>query len=153
MFIFYFLIWVLFNGRLTLEIALFGVAIAAAIYWFTCKFMGYSFQKDVQIVKKAGRIGRLLATLFVEIVKANWQVIGWVYNRKKPMEPAIVEFTADLEKTISQVALADCITLTPGTITGYQDGNHFVVHCLDKSMAEGMDQSVFVEILKELEEN
>ena len=153
MFIVYFLIWILFNGRITLEIACYGVGISAAISWFTCRFMGYSFRKDVQLAKKAGKIVKLFAVLFVEIVKANLQVIGWVYQFRKPMEPQIVEFTADLKKPITQTALADCITLTPGTITGYQDGNHYVVHCLDKSMAEGIDQSVFVDVLKELEED
>jgi multicomponent Na+:H+ antiporter subunit E len=152
MFLLYFLIWILFNGRITWEIALFGIVIAGAVYWFTCKFMGYSFRKDIRLAKKAGTIVKLLVTLLIEIVKANLQVIGWVYNKRKEMEPEIVHFTADLKKPITQVALADCITLTPGTITGYQEGNRYVVHCLDKSMADGIDQSVFVDVLKELEE-
>lgn len=151
MFILYFLLWILFNGRFTWEIAWFGVGISAAIYWFTCRFMGYSFQKDVRLAKKAGKIAKLLGVLWVEIVKANEQVIRFVYAGEK-VEPQVVHFTVDLKSPLAQAALADCITLTPGTITGFQEEEHFVVHCLDKSMAEGIDASVFVDILKELEE-
>ena len=45
MFIAYFLLFVLFNGKLTLEIALFGVVFAAALYAFSCKYLGYSFKR------------------------------------------------------------------------------------------------------------
>lgn len=151
MFLLYFLLWILFNGRVTWEIVWFGVGISAAVYWFTCRFMGYSFGKDIRLAKKAGKIVKLLAVLWVEIVKANEQVIRFVYASKK-VEPQLVHFTVDLKKPLSQAALADCITLTPGTITGFQEGEHYVVHCLDQSMAEGIDASVFVDILKELEE-
>ena len=37
MYIIFFLIWVIFNGQLTLEIAAFGLVIAGIMYWFTCK--------------------------------------------------------------------------------------------------------------------
>ena len=46
MLLLFFLAWVIFNGRLTLEIALFGVVIAGAMFAFVCKFMGYSLQKE-----------------------------------------------------------------------------------------------------------
>jgi multicomponent Na+:H+ antiporter subunit E len=47
--------------------------------------------------------------------------------------------------------LANAITLTPGTITVNIDGNHFAVHCLDKSIAVGMDSSSFVKVITKLE--
>ena len=34
MYIIFFLIWVIFNGQLTLEIAAFGLVIAGIMYWF-----------------------------------------------------------------------------------------------------------------------
>ena len=47
MFVLFFLVWVIFNGQLTLEIALFGVAIAGAMYWFICKFLNYQLRYDL----------------------------------------------------------------------------------------------------------
>ena len=50
-----------------------------------------------------------------------------------------------------RVALADSITLTPGTITCQLRGDEYVVHCLDESMAEGMTDGALITALKEME--
>ena len=34
------LLWFIFNGRVTLEVALFGIVICGWLYWFICKYMG-----------------------------------------------------------------------------------------------------------------
>ena len=47
--------------------------------------------------------------------------------------------------------LANAITLTPGTITVSLEDNRYTVHCLDESMAEGMNESVFVDYIEKLE--
>ena len=47
--------------------------------------------------------------------------------------------------------MANSITLTPGTITVAIEGNEFVVHCLDKSFAEGIEDSVFVKLLQKMD--
>ena len=39
MFVLFFLIWIIFNGQLTSEIAAFGVVIAGVMYWFLCRFL------------------------------------------------------------------------------------------------------------------
>ena len=46
---------------------------------------------------------------------------------------------------------ANSITLTPGTITVSLSDDEYVVHCLDKELAQGIDSSVFVELLKRIE--
>lgn len=53
MYILFFLLWVLFNGQVTLEIVLFGIVIAGAVYAFCCKFLDYSPGKDWMILKKS----------------------------------------------------------------------------------------------------
>ena len=42
MFILFFLIWVIFSGQLTAEIAVFGVVIAGVMYWILCQFFNYN---------------------------------------------------------------------------------------------------------------
>lgn len=41
MFLLFFLVWAIFNGQFTLEIALFGIVIAGTMYWFICRFLNY----------------------------------------------------------------------------------------------------------------
>ena len=67
------------------------------------------------------------------------------------MEPQLGHFRSDLRTEFARVVLVNSITLTPGTITVGLEGSDFYVHCLDKEFAEGMDHSVFVELLEKME--
>ena len=75
-----------------------------------------------------------------------------ILSPKMEVEPKLVRFRTDLKTDLARVILANSITLTPGTITVTLEGDEYLVHCLDKSMAEGMDDSIFVRLLHQLEE-
>lgn len=151
MYLLYFALWVIFNGNFTLEIALFGIVVAAAVFAFTCKFMDYSIEKEKQMLKKVFKMLHYIFVLVIEIVKANFAVIHLIMSEKEEVEPALVSFEADMKTTMGKAFLANAITLTPGTITVTLEDSKYLVHCLDESMAEGMDHSVFVELLEDLE--
>ncbi len=151
MYLLYFILWVIFNGNLTLEICLFGLAVAGVMLAFTCKFMDYSLEKEKRIVKKYFKILRYLCVLVSEIVKANFAVMHMILSEREEVEPVVVKFHSDMKTTMGKAFLANAITLTPGTITVTLEGSEYVVHCLDESLAEGIDTSVFVDLLSELE--
>ena len=151
MLVLFFLAWLIFNGRVTLEIILFGVAIAALVFGFVCKFMDYSLEKEKDFYKKFLYLIWYAVILVKEIVVANMQVVHMIWTRKEIMEPKIVRFKVDLKTELARVILANSITLTPGTITVLLEGNEYTVHCLDKSLADGMEDSVFVKMLQKIE--
>ncbi len=151
MFVLFFLIWVIFNGQLTAEIAAFGVVIAGVMYWFLCRFFDYSPRYDLFLLRKAPLLLHYFFTLVVEILKANLTVFKLIYTAEYELEPAVVHFKTDLRSTFARVLLANSITLTPGTITVALTGNEYTVHCLDKELAEGISSSVFVELLAKIE--
>ena len=93
-----------------------------------------------------------IAILLKEIAVANLVVLKIVLSPKKKVHPVIVSFDAPLKNHILQAILADSITLTPGTITVRLYEEKFEVHCLDESMAEGINDSIFVKMLKKWEE-
>ncbi|MBO5352756.1 MAG: Na+/H+ antiporter subunit E [Lachnospiraceae bacterium] len=146
-------LWIIFNGTFTWEIFWIGAVISAALYWFVCRFMDYSLKKDLAGLGKLGKVLIYVVTLVVEIVKANKQVIHYILTSKYEIEPTLVKFRTNLKKDSSRAVLANSITLTPGTITVSLTGNEYVVHCLDKELAEGMDDSVFVQQLRRMEKN
>lgn len=152
MFILFFLIWVMFNGQLTAEIAAFGVVIAGVMYWFSCKFCNYKLRYDLFLWRKAPLLIQYLFTLLWEILKANLIVFKMIYSAEYELEPAVVCFKTNLRSTFARVLLANSITLTPGTITVTLTGNEYRVHCLDKELAEGINSSVFVKLLAKIEE-
>ena len=151
MFIIFFLIWIIFNGQFTLEIAAFGVVIAGAMYWFICKFLDYTPRNDLILGKRLFLLLHYLFVLLVEIIKANGAVFRMIYSAKYRLEPAVVHFRTDLHSTFARVLLANSITLTPGTITVSLKDDEYIVHCLDKELAQGIDSSIFVKLLRRIE--
>ena len=153
MYLLYFILWVIFNGNLTLEICLFGVVIAAVIFAFTCKFMDYSIEKEKKVIRSYFKFLRYTCVLVKEIVKANFTVMHMILSEREELEPVLVSFQSDMKTPVGRALLANAITLTPGTITVTLEGSEYVVHCLDESLAEGMDDSVFVRLLADLEKD
>lgn len=153
MFILYFLLWIIFNGKVTPEICVFGVVIAGVMLVFTCKFAGYSLHKEIHNYRKIVQLFSYIFLLIREIVKANSSVIHMILTQKEEIAPVLVSFQTDLDTAAGKAFLANAITLTPGTITVSLEGSEYLVHCLDESMAEGLDESAFAERLKKLEKN
>ena len=151
MFIVYFLLWIVFNERLTVEVALLGAAVSALVYWFTVKFMDYSPKKEWRAIRKAGRALKYAANLLFEIIKANFGVMRFIISPKYEVEPQLVYIKTKLKKDVSRTILANSITLTPGTITVSMEEDLLCVHCLDKTLAEGLEHSDFEKQLLELE--
>ena len=151
MFVLFFLIWIIFNGQLTLEIAAFGIVIVGVIYLFICKFLDYSPRNDIILCKRLFLLLHYVFVLVVEILKANGAVFRMIYSAKYNIEPAVVHFKTTLHSTFARVLLANSITLTPGTITVSLKDDEYVVHCLDKEFAMGIDSSIFVKLLERIE--
>lgn len=151
MYLIFFLIWIIFNGQFTWEIAAFGVLVSAVMYGFICKFMNYRPQMDIVLCKKFFLIIQYVFVLIKEIIKANFAVIKMILSSRYVLEPAIVRFKTSLKTTPARILLANSITLTPGTITVSLEGDEYVVHCLDKELAKGINNSLFVTLLERLE--
>jgi multicomponent Na+:H+ antiporter subunit E len=150
-FIIVFAVWLILNGKITAEICVIGLILSAALYWFSLRFIpGVAGKKHNW--KRLPRYLQYLVVLLVEIVKANVQVLGMVLSGRTDFEPCLIWFDTDLKETSSQVMLANSITLTPGTITVSLEDGRYCVHCLDKSLGEGIEDSVFVQLLRRIEE-
>ncbi|MDO4490367.1 MAG: Na+/H+ antiporter subunit E [Lachnospiraceae bacterium] len=145
------LLWIVLNGKFTLEILLFGLVICGAVYAFCCKMLGFSLQMDLRLMKRIPLIVQYGIILIIEILKANGQVLKFIMSPQLQVEPVIVHFHSELKSELARVILANSITLTPGTITVRLEGSEYYVHCLDKDFAEGMDASIFVKLLEKME--
>ncbi|MGN0776807.1 MAG: Na+/H+ antiporter subunit E [Candidatus Ventricola sp.] len=151
MFICFFALWIVLNGRWTTEIALFGLVFAAIAYAFTWKYMGYSPKVDAALVRRLPSAIRYGVLLLREIVKANLTTAGMILNKDFEPNPQLVKFDVPLVKNRHRVTLANSITLTPGTITVDLQDNHYLVHALDASLVEGLDDGAFVKALTAME--
>ena len=152
MFLILYALWFVFNGRITLEIALFGLPICALIYLFCCKFLGYSPHKDWKAIKKLGKILSYIWFMLGEIVKANLNVIRLILSPQTLVEPQLVTFKTPLKSDNARTVLADSITITPGTITVEMKEDELTVHCLDRELGQGIEDSESQKRLLKLEE-
>ena len=150
MFALLFCVWLMLNGRVTLEVCLFGIAVCFAVYWLAVRFVGFSFRKEIRFIRNIPWGIAYFFVLVWEIIKANLAVARVVLSGKKT-DPVIVKYKIPLKTEFAKVLLANSITLTPGTITVSVDGDRFCVHALCSEFAEGIDRSVFVSLLKKME--
>ena len=141
--IFLFLLWLILNGKVTLEICLFGVVITGAVYAFCVAALGCRPQTERRFLK------RLI--LVREIIRANLAVMRVIWSRKPDYHPAIVRVHAPLEKPVSRMLLSNSITLTPGTVTVRQEGEDYLVLCLNKAHAADIPDWSLTRLLRKME--
>lgn len=144
-------IWIILNGKITLEIVIFGLVICAMLYAFLCRFLNYSVKKDLHFLKRIPGVVYYAVVLIKEIIKANLAVIHLIVSGRDEIQPVLVNFKTKLKSETARAFMANAITLTPGTITVSLTEDEYVVHCLDQELAYGMDQTVFTELLTDLE--
>ena len=152
MYLVFLIIWIIFNEKFNLEILLFGLVISAAVFAFACKFMGYSIKKELHFYRKIPGLLRYVFVLVREILAANLNVCHLILSEEEEIDPALVQFQTDMETQAGRAFYANAITLTPGTITVSLEGETYVVHCLDDSMAQGLSDAKTERMLHELEE-
>ena len=129
--------WVLLSGKID--------AFHLSLGFICCGLISYLFHDllfanirvgDIRITIK--RFVLYLPWLLYQIFIANLHVAALVLNPKLPIDPKIIRFKTKLESDISWVALANSITLTPGTITVDIREGEFFVHALSKKVADDL---------------
>lgn len=151
MFVLLFLLWIVFNGKLTLEIALFGLAVSVVVFWFMTAFMDYSIEKEIAFYRLIPLGIKYLLVLIWEIIKANAVMLKIVVSDRYNLKPVVVRFVPELKSELAKVVLANSITLTPGTYTVGMDEKGIRVHCLDEDFSVEIESSVFVKQLQRME--
>ena len=140
-----FFLWIIFNGKLTWELVAFGAVISAALAWFVRRFItpGFTLRNQWNMAGQIPGYLRYIWLLIKEITLANVAVMRLILTDRDLVVPKLAILKTKLETKTARVILADCITLTPGTITVSLQGNEYLVHCLDESMEDGLRNSEF----------
>lgn len=146
-----FLLWIILNGKITLEIVLFGVVLDALVLLAMTRLTNYRPKLDGKSLRNLPLMGAYFCVLLLEILKANFKVFGIVLSPRQKNEPAMVKVRIPLKEDWCRMLLANSITLTPGTITADVDGDVYTIHCLDRTMADGIAESRFVKLLRKME--
>lgn len=144
------LFWLLLSSDYYSQHIITGLVLSALLTWFWRDLATFLPSQWV-----AGRLPGLIcfvSTLLWEIVLANIGVAKAVLF-SRCMDSGFVSFKPDLHTSWGQVLLANCITITPGTVTidVNPDTGVFMVHGLTESMREGLAEGRLVKCIKRLE--
>ena len=145
-----FLLWIIWNGKVSVEILLFGAALTALAMLFAIKLLGYSLESERRFWRNLPLFLCYVAVLIAEILRSAAAVGALALSPGKRPDPVIIEFHSGLPTDFQNVLLANSITLTPGTFTLFQEGDRFMVHCLRREFADGMGDSRFIELLRKM---
>ena len=106
------------------------------------------------VVTEAGQVARLfgyIPWLLWQIALANWDVALRVLG-VRPVDPRVVRFRPELGSDFGRVALANSITLTPGTVTiEVEEDGAFLVHAIAEPAAEGLLGGAMAERVRRVE--
>ena len=152
MFFILLLLWLVFNGRFTVEIFLVGVVASAALTFLWHKL----FRTRRCMLLPSPRTLRqglcYFGGLILEVIRCNLQVIRLILHPGEEVRPQLVTFRTKLKDDTLKVVLANSITLTPGTITVGLKDDKLCVHGLDASFLEGIESCDMVRRLEKMEE-
>ena len=146
-------LWIILNERLTLEILWIGLIVSALVDLFCLGILGVKgrLKLPARLRLALGWI-RYVGCLLSEVFRCNMAVIRLIVSPRLEVEPELHFFRTRLRTDAGRVALANSITLTPGTITCTLEGDTLCVHALDSTTGAGVESSGFEERLLELEE-
>ncbi|NVD38245.1 Na+/H+ antiporter subunit E [Ensifer sp. HO-A22] len=81
--------------------------------------------------RKAFHFLAYTGVFLVELVKANIEMLRYVYSPRIDIRPGIVKVKMPLRSPIGRLALANSIALTPGSLVMNLQGDALFIHWLD----------------------
>ncbi|MGB0056088.1 MAG: Na+/H+ antiporter subunit E, partial [Methyloceanibacter sp.] len=108
-------VWIAISSSLALESVITGALIAAALaYMFARRFaiwrgIRFSPTRLYHFIIYTG-------VFVVELVRANINMMRYVYAPRLSVEPGVVKVKTNLKSPIGRLALANSISLTPGSL-------------------------------------
>ena len=109
MWLFLFALWIVLNGRITVELVIFGVVIASAVTFFANRVIGYTASIDRRILRNLPVFLLYILNLIREIIISSFKMCGMVYSAEAP-DPVIIEFHSGFDTQLQNVLLANSIT-------------------------------------------
>lgn len=142
-FIYCFIFWVLLTWSVDPQELIAGAVVSLGAALFSAK---YFIHHNAGWLFNPVKMWNMLVYAFVffgELWKANMDMARRCFGGCKDVYPGIVKIPVDLHADYGQAMLANCITLTPGTITmdivEEEGQNYYYIHCVDVSDYEEKD--------------
>ena len=130
--------WILLSGKFDLFHLTLGVISSALVSFLSTDL--FMYEKGKNRLSTGLRFILYLPWLLYQIVLSTMHVTFLALHpkMKDQIDPTIVTFKTKLKSNLAKVALANSITLTPGTITIRVEDQVFYVHAISRKAAAGL---------------
>ena len=144
--------WIIMSGLFDAFHLTLGVISCVIVVFASNKLLFFGVDDEPMIRRVVGMLG-YLPWLFYQIVIACLDIARIVLSPRmiELIDPRIFHFTTRLKTTFARVTFAQSITLTPGTVTVFTDGDQFTVYALTRATADSLPGEMEERILKALE--
>ncbi len=131
--------WILLSGKFDLFHLTLGVISSALVSFLSADLFMYD-PKSKNRLATGLRFLFYIPWLLYQILLSTLHVTFLALHpkMKDQIDPTIVTFKTTLKTDIAKVALANSITLTPGTITIRIEDQIFYVHAISRKAAAGL---------------
>ncbi len=152
-----FVIWVILTQSFNPQELITGFIVASVVSMISPAIAGEKPSKWFQPKRYVYLVVYLFYFIW-QMIKSNIDVAKRVINPKLPIKPGIVKLKTKLKTNAAKLALANSITLTPGTLTVDIVDDTFYIHWIDvgncddvgrncKEIAEGFEK--YLEVIFE----
>lgn len=124
-----FIFWLVLSGSRQPTDLLLGLSLSVVIGIWTVRFLWSGRAPRVRM-RQLLEIVVYFPTFVKTVVTAALQVAVMALSRRPPVDPVVITHVTPLRKNVSRVAMANALTLTPGTLAVDLDAETLHVHCL-----------------------
>jgi multicomponent Na+:H+ antiporter subunit E len=142
-----FLFWLILTTGLGWWPVLLGMILAGLVAALSLRHL--TVQAPLKLGETIGLMVYALA-LIPMVIPAAWQVLRLVLSKHLDITPQVIEHRTSLRRPIARAALANSITLTPGTHCVDLDGDLLTIHCLELRFAAPIIERVLEQRLARL---
>jgi len=125
-----FAVWMLANATLALAVAATGAIITFALAALTTS-RSEAWRQIRWSPAAAYHFAAYTLVFSAELIKANINMLSYVYSPSLAIRPGIVRVRTRLRSPIGRLALANSIALTPGSLVLELDEETLLIHWLD----------------------
>ena len=143
-FVLSFAIWLLLTWTLDIQAVLVGIIASACVAILFHEILPQEHHAFISPVRVFWLIV-YLPVFFYYLIKANFDVVYRAIHPDMPINPGIVKIKTDLKTQSGITALANSITLTPGTMTvDLTDDGILYVHWINVKSTETEEATKFI---------
>lgn len=147
-----FAFWVIISERLQWDSLLVGALCVIGVITLNSDLLWEKSDLPRFTLRRTWIMIQLIGLLIVEVIKANIDVVKIVLSPTIECRQGVVVFCPTVKHKWLRVLLANCITLTPGTMTLDIEDDCFIVHMLDMRSADSVINWSFADKLRSLED-